>query len=297
MKYTKPFLSLDDQVDRLRKRGMGGDPAFIKLRLQSVSYYRLSGYSHPFRISGGDDFKQGTSFRQVWDQYVFDRRLRLLVLDALERIEIAVRSLLSYHHSKHFGAFGYARTQSSLPGLVEPHRSKFFDTLEREIKRSDETFVEHFSKKYSDPQLPIWMATEVMSFGSVVRLYRSSPRQVQSEVAKEFGVPERVFKTWLLTLNTVRNICGHHGRLWNLSIAGTRPSIPKKKLYPGWHSPVAIPDTHIFASLTICQHCLNQICVGHHWAARLKALLDEYPQVPKNRMGFPTNWQDCPIWS
>jgi abortive infection bacteriophage resistance protein len=297
MQYAKPFLPIEDQVARLRARGMEGDEDFIKLRLQSVSYYRLSGYWHPFRLPGKDDFKTGTQFRQVWDQYVFDRRLRLLVLDAMERIEVAVRGLMSFHHSKQFGPFGYARNPASLPDLHGVQRTKFFETLDREIERSDETFVEHFRNKSSDPDLPIWMATEVMSFGSVVRLYRTAPSDVQRDVAANFGVPEKVFKTWLLTLNTVRNICAHHGRLWNRSIAGTRPSIPRAKLYPEWHTPVKIPDTHIFATLTICQHCLNKICVGHHWAARLKSLLDEYPKVPQNRMGFPPNWEASPIWA
>ena len=276
---------------------MEGEEAFIKLRLQSVSYYRLSGYWHPFREPGKDEFKPGTQFRRVWDQYVFDRRLRLLVLDALERIEVAVRGLISFHHSKQFGPFGYARDAAALPDLRGTQRTKFFETLEREIARSDETFVEHFHQKYSDVGLPIWMATEVMSFGSVVRLYRTAPNWVRKDVAAAFNIPERVFKTWLLTLNTVRNICAHHGRLWNRSIAGTRPSIPLQKPYPEWHTPVKIPDTHVFATLTICQHCLNQICIGHHWAQRLKKLLAEYDTVPQNRMGFPPNWEASPIWS
>lgn len=164
MRYTKPFLSLDDQVFRLQGRGMGGDAGFIKDRLESVSYYRLSGYWHPFRVAPDkDEFRAGTEFRRVWDQYVFDRRLRLLVMDALERIEVAVRGLVSAHHSRAFGAFGYIRDPSSLPDLRERH--KLFEPLDRELERSQETFVAHFREKYEDRELPIWMATEVMSFG------------------------------------------------------------------------------------------------------------------------------------
>ena len=297
MRYSKPYLTLDDQVARLKRRGMGGDEEFIKLRLQSVSYYRLSGYWHPFRVEGGDDFRSNTDIRRVWDQYVFDRRLRLLVIDALERIEIAVRGLISAHHSKDFGPFGYVRNPGSLPDLVEPYRTRFFDSLAREVNRSDETFIAHFHQKYEDTELPIWMATEVMSFGSVVRLYRTSPLHIRKQVAARFSVPERVFKTWLLTLNTVRNICAHHGRLWNRSLSGTKPSIPRRNHYPEWHDPVVIPDHHVFATLTLCQHCLNQICPGHHWAQRLVTLLDEYKWLPIDRMGFPSDWMKSPIWA
>ena len=101
MKYAKPPLTLEQQADQLLPRGMVGDRDVMIARLRSVSYYRLSGYWFPFR-NADDSFKPGTSFEAVWNRYVFDRRLRLLVMDAIERIEVAVRSQLAHHHSLHY---------------------------------------------------------------------------------------------------------------------------------------------------------------------------------------------------
>lgn len=86
MQYVKPALTFDQQADQLIRRGMVGERDLMIRRLSCVNYYRLSGYWYPFR-DGGDSFKPGTSFDEVWNRYAFDRRLRLLAIDAIERIE------------------------------------------------------------------------------------------------------------------------------------------------------------------------------------------------------------------
>ena len=109
MKYTKSPLTLEQQADLLLSRGMLGDRALMIDRLAVVNYYRLSGYWHPFRKQGDDAFRPGTTFEAVWDRYVFDRHLRLLVMDAIERIEVAVRTQLAYSLAHRQGdPFAYA---------------------------------------------------------------------------------------------------------------------------------------------------------------------------------------------
>ena len=183
--------------------------------------------------------------------FIFDRRLRLLAMDAIERIEIAVRTQLSLHHSHQYGPFGYATNPASLPKMDGNRLSGFLQRVKEETNRSKENFVKHFRTKYGNEHdmLPIWMATEVMSLGTVLSLYRGVSPQVQKRVAGSFGMPAPVFNSWLLTLNTVRNICAHHGRLWNREL-GTKPKIPRVKDYPKWHSPVVIENRRVFAVLT-----------------------------------------------
>lgn len=117
MKYTKPPLTIEAQVELLFQRGMEGDCDLMAQRLKVVNYYRLSGYWHTFR-QPNDMFKAGTSFDLVWNTYAFDRHLRLLVMDAIERIEIAVRSLMAYHHAHEHGPFAYVDDPTSLPKLA-----------------------------------------------------------------------------------------------------------------------------------------------------------------------------------
>ncbi len=296
MKYAKPPLTIEDQVDLLFQRGMVGDPQLMEQQLTAVNYYRLSGYWYTFR-KPDDSFKPGTSFDQVWTTYVFDRHLRLLVMDAIERIEIAVRSLMAYHHAHEHGAFAFAVDPSSLPKLSSDEHNEFLDRIADETKRSRETFVKHFRAKYGDSHnyLPVWMAAEIMSFGSVLTFFRNSSSKVKTAVAAQFGMPHKVFESWLLSLNTIRNIVAHHARLWNREL-GLKPIIPRIADYPDWHTPVKVENKKVFAILTICRYCLRETAPQSKWMERLETLLARFPTIHTYRMGRPENWKECPIW-
>lgn len=292
MRYSKPALSLAQQVALLQSRGMEGDPAEIEARLATVSYYRLSAYWYPFRQAGTETLKPGTRFEVVWERYRFDRELRLLLMDAIERIEIAARTQFTYHHALAHGPFAYATDPASFPYLDTDKRAALLDSLQREVGRSREAFVAHFQKKYTaSTDLPIWMATEIMSFGDIVRMITTSEKAVRSNIALVFGVQSAVLESWLLAISFARNICAHHGRLWNreLSVA---PMIPRD---PAWASPLVV-GKRLFGLLTICNFCLDRISPGHGWAKRVAALLDEYPSVPRQFMAIPANWRDSPLW-
>ncbi len=295
MKYEKPALTVNEQVTLLQNRGMAGDPLHMAQKLGVVNYYRLSGYWFPFRQQGSDDFAAGTEFETVWMRYVFDRRLRLLIMDALERIEVFVRTQVGYRHALVHGPFGYADNPSSLPKMSLNEHSDFISRIRTEVARSRERFVDHFKHTYRPEHrdLPVWVATEIMSFGTLVRLYRKSDRwDVQRHPAQVIGVPEKVLESWLLTFNASRNVCAHHGRLWN---RGIRPK-PKVPRHPDWQTPVVIPNNTTFTLLTICGFVLSRISRGSAWKQRLFELLAEYPEIPLRQMGFPDDWRQSPLW-
>jgi abortive infection bacteriophage resistance protein len=261
-----------------------------------VNYYRLSGYWRPFK-GAGDQFQPGTSFDAVWNRYAFDRRLRLLAIDAIERIEVAVRARLAYEHAHAYGPFEYVNNPACLPKLDAGQLAKFLATVNEEATRSREEFVKHFFAKYGDQHqnLPVWEATEIMAFGTLLTFFTGSPHTVKKTVASQFGVPWGVFRSWLLTLTAVRNICAHHGRLWN-RVLGVKPLMPDADHYPDWHVPVPIGNDRLFGVLTLCRHCLRHVAPQSAWPERLSALLSEFPGVPIAAMGFPPDWQDSPLW-
>lgn len=302
MQYDKRPLSFSEQADLLISRGMTGDRRLMVQRLRSVSYFRLSGYSYPFRKKDPanpgcphSDFEPGTEFATIWERYVFDRRLRLVVMDAVERIEVAIRSEIATHHSTTHGHSAYARDPKSMPGMNWQTWVDFVGTVKREQVRSKDVFVRHFRSKYAEADpLPLWMAAEVWSFGTLLSFYEGCGSGVRKAVAEKFGVHDNVFASWLLTLNTVRNICAHHGRLWNREI-GTKPKIPER--LAEWRTPVRVTGDRVFAVLTICKWCLDRIASQSRWPLRLRELLEAYPGVPRESMGFPSHWERCPIWT
>jgi abortive infection bacteriophage resistance protein len=296
MRFEKPPLTIGEQVELLLSRGMTGDTACISNRLVMANYYRLSGYWYPFRTEEST-FRPGTCFEQIWKRYTFDRHLRLLVMDALERIEITLRTQFAYHHAHSHGPFAYTDDPKSLPKLNTADWHKFQTRLLEEIERSREPFMTHFRRAYGadHPAPPIWCAIEVISFGSLVTLYRNATRKVKKAVADVFGVPPEVLESWILSLNTVRNLCAHHGRLWN-KVLGLKPRIPLQEQYPEWHQPVSIGPERVFGILTICKHCLDRIAPQSQWPNRLTQLMARYPEIPIAEMGFAENWQESMIW-
>lgn len=305
MKYEKPALTVEQQADRLIQRGLVADRDRLIECLRVVSYYRLSGYWFPFRMPVPTDSKHrldnihpGTPFDTVWNRYVFDRRLRLLVMDAVERIEVAIRTAIAYHHAHEHGPFAYATDAASLPGIDSKDRDWLLGSIQRERGRSKEPFVRHFQSKYGNNHgdLPIWMAIEIMPFGAVLTMYRGCPKQIRKALAKPLAIEDTVLESWLLTLNTVRNICAHHSRLWN-RVLGVKPKIPVKRNDARWHTPVTVGNERVFGAMTICKHLLDRIAPRSQWPQRVHELIIESPDIPLREMGFPDDWEKCPIWA
>lgn len=295
MRYNKPALTFDQQAAQLiLDRNMSGDPAQLRQRLENVSYYRLSAYWYEFRRPD-ETLRPGTSSNLVWRRYTFDRELRLLVLDAIERVEIAIRTRIVYDHSLKYGPMGYLNA-TQLPGIAYGVHLRWLSKLHQSTENSNETFVASFRQKYTaEPALPLWMVCELMTFGDMLTLYKGLEPQLRSSVSAHFGVTDEILRSWLTALNTVRNLGAHHARLWNREL-GTQPAIPRRNKHPEWHAPVPIVAHRIFGVMTILRYLLNRTCPESRWQTRFEELLAEYDEIALADMGFPSDWQQSPLW-
>ena len=296
MKYTKHPLTYEDQADLLISRNLIADRDLLISYLNTVNYYRFSGYLHPY-LNKDDSFRSGTTLDMVWRHYIFDRRLRLLVMDAIEKVEVAVRTSAVYHFSHAHGPFGHVYW-NNLCNLSSVGHQDWLDCLDKETNRSKEAFVTHFKNKYgtSHKHLPLWMAAEIMTFGALLTLYKGMNDSLQKTVAGEYAMPDRLFKSWLTSLNAIRNICAHHGRLWNREL-GYKPLLPAPHKHPEWHAPVTIPNNRVFVILTILKYMISVISPSCTWSKQVNELLDDYPEISRISMGFPVDWEQCPLWN
>lgn len=294
MEYLKPFISLEDQADRLLGKGMSANRDDLITHLRDAGYYRLSGYWYIFKNRDAGRFVEGTSFERVWNLYVFDRQFRLIVLDAVERVEVYVRSQLANLLAEDSGPFGFL-DNANLPRMNEKRYTDFISRCKRAYQRSREPFAIHFNKKYGDGHKlpPYWMLVNLMDFGMAVSLYKGAPVEVRQAISDELEVSTTVLDSWLVTINTIRNICAHHGRLWNRTI-GTPPAIPRKDAR--WHEPVEVSNKKIFGSLTVLSYILSYIAPNTSWRVRLLSQVERLPEEDQERMGFVEGWKDCPIW-
>jgi abortive infection bacteriophage resistance protein len=295
MRYSKPPLSYKQQAELLLSRGLIADENELINRLENVNYYRLSAYLYPFRNSD-DTFKQETTLAEVWRRYTFDRQLRLSVMDAVERIEVAMRTKVTNAFVLRYGPFGYT-VAKNLPSLEKAIYKKWLSELQFEIVNSREYFLQHFNFKYGDSHKkpPLWMAIEIMSFGKMLTFYKGLEISLRNELSAMYGIPEAVLKSWLSVLNVIRNICAHHGRMWNRTL-GFKPYIPRRNKYPDWHTPVQIKNDKMFGVLTILQFMLTYSAPTSKWKDRFHKMLEDFQDIPIDEMGFPVNWKECPMW-
>ena len=303
-RYTKLALTFSEQLSRLKARGLQwSDDEQALQQLAAISYYRLSAYWYPFRVRDSqgnvtNQFIGGTTLDQVISLYDFDRQLRSLVLDALEHVEIAVRTCLTYHMGHRYGAFGHTDPANFHPKF---DHARWLYNLESETERSSDEFIRHYRSKYAGfPTVPVWMLTEVMSFGALSFFYKGLRNDRQRgvedkrEVANRFDVHYRRMGDWLHTLTYVRNVCAHHSRLWNRELA-IRPDRSRE---PEWSPPLTPRNDRIFYILLILRHLLRCSGNGDHWATSVTTLLEPVAVEPRYRiaMGMPEKWKEHPLW-
>lgn len=302
MKYNKPALTFHDQANLLISRGLiVNNPLELETYLQNTNYYRLSGYWYIFKtvdpVSGNEIFKPGTTFTMIQERYEFDRRLRLLIMDAIERIEVAIfRTRMVEIHSMQYGPFGYSQFNNYNPKFTQADFQKLMTDISEDELRSREEFINRYRTKYSSEKyLPFWMVTELMSFGQLLTLYRNQDFTLKKILASQFNLYSMVLDSWLLTLNYIRNCCAHHARLWNRPLP-LRVKLPDKKQDSRWYSPVQIPNNNIFSILTLILYLLNFILPINPWNNSIQQLFAAFPMIPLHSMGFPNNWQGSPLW-
>jgi len=293
--YNLPPLTFEEQTDLLIKRGLNCERSKVVEILKSVSYYRLGEYFNYFKNADGN-FRENNSFNKIWRSYTFDRQLRLIILDALERVEIALKTDVSYLHSHKYGPFGYL-DRNNLPNLSPDWHRSFLEKIKTETQRSSESFVIDFFSEYGDEHefLPVFKVTEIMSFGSLFTLYRGLKFSEKKQIARRYGIMAPVLDNWLKTLNYVRNICAHHGRLFNKELA-IKPTIPHKEHNPEWHDPYRIQNYKVYSIIMVLNYLVEEIAPQSNWKGRFADLLAKYDDIPARVLGFPENWEEHKVW-
>lgn len=338
VQFTKQAKSNQEHLQTWQDRGLIiPDLVRADRYLSFIGYYRLSAYTIPFQqivttpSTVLHQFKTNTTFDDVLNLYIFDRELRLLIMDAIERIEVAIRAQICnvlchlsndafwYTDEQHFN-YGYAhmRLLASIERQLLDEKSR----LERDEKAIDqrksvsqadkdalkdkvrkENFLRHYLSKYDSPKLPpSWMMIEMLTWGELSHLYVGlKSNQTKKQIAQNLGLHAEVMESWLKSLNDVRNICAHHSRLWNKE-HGRSIKIPTSNAIQWLHNPVTLSNSAIryekrsYMLLVAMQTLLYKISPNSTWAKRLKDLIEQYPSLSKANMGMPELWYQDPFW-
>lgn len=321
LRFEKPPLSHSALANRLIERGLQlPDRDRAERYLLHIGYYRLSPYMIPFqRDTLNHAFRPGAAFDDVLDLYVFDRSLRLHVMDALERVEVAIRAALTDHmstayedshwylDSSHFSDQGRHRNllslvqeaaKTRLAGRPEPARISAEPEHGGMVHRSA---LEHYLLTYGSPELPpSWLVIEMLTLGQLESVIRNLRRRSdRTAIAASIGLNARLLESWLRTYVRVRNICAHHGRLWNVGL-GVYPMIPSAPSVSWLRSEAGLPEEslkRLYPVLVSLQTVLNSVSPRSTWAQRLCNLLSTRPSSNLVGMGIPTGWERDEFWA
>lgn len=298
LEMNKKPKTIQEQIDLLKSRDMSfRNEDLAPYFLANISYYRLKGYWWEMQVDKVDHkFRDGSFFEDVIYLYNFDRNFRLVVFNAIERIEIALRTKMIYHFSLSYGAEWYL---NSFLFTNKKYFSDFQSKIHSELLDSSEEFIVKHYQNHPNTDPESWKALEVLSLGALSKLYRNLNHQLpeKSTIAKEFGLfNQRYLSSWLTTITLIRNIIAHHGRLWNRVIINKYDWPPKTKKPILSYMPDGYQRRKIFPILSAIIYLSNFISSGHDIKTELLSLFAEYKFVPLYKIGFPKGWENEPIW-
>lgn len=310
--YRKQPKEFAEQLKQLQERNLIVEDETKSIEyLSQISYYRLSAYFLPYQKTK-DWFDKGTTFQQIIDTYSFDRELRLLVFDCIERIEIAIRTQFVYCMATHYKDSHWQDNKrlfkrpfyDRIGYLIDPY-SDFQNIISRaKTTRRPEVFIKHYIDTYNNPvNPPSWMCFELLTIGEMSRIYRGLKNNSDKKrIAEKFDLHYNVFSSWLHSLTYVRNICAHHSRLWNKDLAVEPSRLLKPK--GSWISyDFNQNNKRVFYFLCVLKYFLKRVNPNNSFKEKLIHLFEKYPNIPIKYIGIPSdgkgnllNWKNEALW-
>jgi len=296
---NKPAYKITDLIELLKSRGMlFRDEVSAVHFLENISYYRLKGYWWDMQYDKVNHiFNPESWFEDVLNRYNFDRHLRLILFDAIERIEIALRAKMIYHLSLNYGGLWYLN--SILFDDLNKHKQHIAD-LRDEFNRSQEIFIKDQKLRYPNSDADAWKILEVASFGTISKLYKNLKHQLPEKAGIANGMGLNLhseLSSWLEAIAYIRNIIAHHSRLWNRNMV-KKPidnlNNPIGKWFTNSLNPVQSKKPFLIISCML--YLCNEVSPNHQIKTQLLKLFNSNPTIPVYKSGFLNNWQNEPIW-
>lgn len=302
----KPFRSYGDLAKLLTSRGMEiADPLRAERKLAQVGYYRLSGFWFPAREFVWDErghvtlcnitqkplrlntFITGTSFDSVFSLYLFDKKLRQLMLDAIERIEIHVRSIIAHEIGYH-DPLAYQDPRFINPKQTADwqdrngkRRNTWNEWKARQtdlINRSREDCIEWHRQNHK--AMPFWVVVEAWDFGVLSKYFEILKRGHQNRIAARLCISNpKILKEWLQEINTLRNRSAHHSRIWNQVTSNPIPVLPTEAYFRD----LALDQnalSRLYGLISVMWFLLRQIGPSSKWLHQVADVIDAKPDLP-----------------
>ncbi|KQV88077.1 Abi family protein [Pelomonas sp. Root1237] len=291
--FSKPARTPEQLLQKLKDCGLTvADDSQALAYLRGVGAYRLKGYWHHAQDPVTKRFQPGYDFEEIRQRCELDRELRAATIEAIDRLEVAIRTAMANHLSLAHSPHWFLQ-----PGVFKPTMrwgiGHLIRKIEDEVGRAQaKTFIKHYFDNHDEPYLPpSWAISECVSFAMWSRTFSilRDPND-RKTIAKRFGVQQpEVFESWVHALTVLRNLAAHHGQLVNVQL-GVAPAGYKK---------AGITFSHpksFFAMATVVQYLLVQTGLPQRWKSALRASFAAHPRVPLAELGFNATWETARGW-
>ena len=283
MAKKKLPATIKEQIAKLKERGcIIEDRKYAEETLKYINYFRLSNYFQPFTVSK-DRYEEGTTFENIMRVYEFDRKLRSILIAALEEIEIALRAAISNYHALKYGALGYLNSSN----FDFRHNHNGFMSKIRHLVETNEdrAFVKHYNNKYHG-DFPLWVIMELFSFGTLAFFYKDMHNTDKKELADTYySCGSSDLDNWIFCLNELRNYCAHYNRLYG----NTFPVLPKKPRELSYEL-----DSDVFGYIMVMKQLYHN---KQAWNTNVvkpiaRSIKNNSDVIRLEHLGFPDDWEE-----
>lgn len=312
--FSQPSLSIAEQLALLQEKGLiVNDITSVEHWLSHNSYFRFKHYSYSFKNYGADGkYLPGITFEQIADLYLFDRKLRMLVFAALENIEIAVKTqltnIMSTVHGPHWyvdpGHFISEQERKHLMGSMKRvedmptvfDHTSFLEYIQNYMQDPIEPFLKAYKATYDPLCPPSWIMVEIITFGTLSILYENlKPGNEKTAIHEHFGLTKKHLISWLHCFSFIRNKCAHHARLIYAKI-NFAPAMPQHRSRQFLMEADDVNNASLYAVLCCIQFVLNTCNNKSLFKEQLFSLIEAYPMIDYNRLGFTKRWKNESLW-
>ncbi len=298
----KSILTYRQLAEFLIQKGLIAEVEKLEEQLKAIGYFRLKIYLFLFQQDDIGNYVKGTTLDEFLEIYSFDEELRLIVFEAIAKIEVAVRSQTIYEflHACN-DELGY-RDSFNLIGLSPTEHQKFLISIDNRVAINGGKLVENYKLDPKRGAVPLWAMAEFMDMGNLLKFYRGVSPEIRERIASYFNLishpalKKDYLYNWLRSLIIVRNRCAHHNRLWNHKLAFI-PKYLQQKRHPEWPSREILTNRKCGFILFMCRFLLRPIDLNGNWSKKVDALFERYPNIPIGEMGLFADWQKHPAWS
>lgn len=290
MNLKKP-LSFTDQLQKLKDHGVViSDEAEAVRVLETVNYYRFTGYALQFRKDPKySTYLEGTTFESIYHLYLVDERLRDLFRMYLEKAEVYYRTQIAYGfasvkcteppHDQHYDSNNFYNEVGYCEVLDHFHREKNY--------YKDSLIVKHHKMKYAN-RMPLWVMVELMSFSNLSKLYSAMYYSEKDVIAHSIGVGRNTLENHLHCLAVLRNKCAHAARLYN-----TQFNPPARFTKTFLRANPQVRNNSLFAYALVLLKRLPDLKSKWGLLTAIETVIEEYKEdIDMELIGFPENYID-----